>query len=146
MTETFDRDGVRFQYPTNWRAEPGAADTEADGSWTAVLQSPGTAFVLVSLRPGADTPATLADETLDALRAEYPQLDAEDVVEKLAGRVAVGHDVDFLTLDTAVTCRTRCLDTPAGPVLLMGQTGEYDRPTAEAVFAAVFASLTIEAD
>lgn len=145
MIESFDRDGVRFKYPANWRPDAESADADG-GAWTVVLQSPGTAFLLVSLRPEAATPAELADETLAALTAEYPQLDAEDVVETLAGRPAIGHDVDFLTLDTAVSCRTRCVDTPAGPVLLMGQTGEYDRPTAEAVFAAVFASLTIDAE
>jgi hypothetical protein len=145
MTEEFDRDGIRFRYPTNWR--PDAESADADGAaWTVTLQSPGTAFLLVSLRPEADTPAQLADQTLDALRAEYPQLDAEDVVETLAGRAAIGHDIDFLTLDTTVACHTRCLDTPAGPVLIMGQAGEYDRETAEAVFAAVFASLAIDAD
>jgi hypothetical protein len=145
MIDTFDRDGIRFQYPGNWRPDPDAAD-ETEGAWTVVLQSPGTAFLLVSLRPEADTPADLADQTLDALRADYRELDAENVVETLAGRVAVGHDVDFLTLDTAVACHTRCLDTPAGPLLLMGQTGEYDRPTADPVFRAVFASLAVEAD
>jgi hypothetical protein len=145
MTDTFDRDGIRFQYPVNWRPDPEAADDEG-GAWTVVLQSPGTAFLLVSLRPEADTPAALADQTLDALKAEYKELDAEDVVETLAGRVAIGHDVDFLTLDTAVACLTRCVDTPGGPLLLMGQASEYERATAEPVFRAVFASLAVDPD
>ncbi len=145
MTDTFDRDGIRFQYPTNWRPDPDAADDDG-AAWTVVLQSPGTAFLLVSLRPEADTPAALADQTLDALKTEYKELDADDVVETLADRVAIGHDIDFLTLDTAVACHTRCVDTPAGPLLLMGQASEYDRATADPVFRAVFASLVIDAD
>jgi hypothetical protein len=145
MIDTFDRDGIRFQYPGNWRPDP-AETVEEDGSWTVVLQSPGTAFLLVSLRPEADNPAELADQALDALKAEYKELDAEDVVETLAGRVAIGHDVDFLTIDTAVTCHTRCLDTPAGPLLILGQASEHDRATAEPVFRAVFASLAIDPD
>lgn len=145
MVETFDRDGVRFSYPSNWRPDAESAD-DADGAWTVVLQSPGTAFLLAALRPDADTPADLADQTLEALRADYQELDAENVVATLAGRPAIGHDVDFLTLDTAVACRTRCLDTPNGPLLLLAQVGEYDRAAAEPVFAAVFASLTIEGE
>jgi len=145
MVDTFDRDGIRFQYPGNWRPDPEAADDDGAG-WTVVLQSRGTAFLLVSLRPEADTPAELADQTLQALKAEYKELDADDAVETIAGRAAIGHDVDFLTLDTAVVCHTRCLDTPGGPLLLMGQAGEYDRATADPVFRAVFASLVIDAD
>ncbi|HEX4607465.1 MAG TPA: hypothetical protein VH092_04595, partial [Urbifossiella sp.] len=88
----------------------------------------------------------LADQTLDALKAEYKELDAEDVVETLAGRVTIGHDVDFLTLDTAVACHTRCLETPGGPLLLMGQVSDYDRAKTAPVFRAVFASLVIDSD
>ncbi len=36
--------------------------------------------------------------------------------------------------------------TPGGPLLLMGQAGEYDRANAEPVFRAIFASLVIDAD
>jgi hypothetical protein len=145
MIDTFDRDGIRFRYPGNWRPDPDAADDDGAG-WTVVLQSPGTAFLLVSLRPEADTPAALADQALDTLKAEYKELDAEDRVETLAGRPAIGHDIDFLTLDTAVACRTRSIDTPGGPLLLMGQASEYEWATAEPVFRAVFASLEIDAD
>ncbi len=145
MIDTFDRDGIRFPYPGNWRPDPEAVDDGGAG-WTIVLQSPGAAFLLVSLRPEADNPAELADQTLDALKAEYQELDAEDVIETLAGRVAIGHDIDFLTLDTTVACLTRSVDTPAGPLLLMGQASEYEKATAEPVFRAVFASLVVEPD
>jgi hypothetical protein len=142
MIQTFERDGVRFQYPENWTAE--AAEETGDGGWTVTVQSPETAFVMVSLRPEADTPAELADQTLGALKTEYMELDAEDAVETLAGRPAIGHDIDFLTLDTAITCRTRCVDTPAGPLLVMGQTSEYDRERNEPVLRAIYGSLTID--
>lgn len=144
MIQTFERDGVRFQYPANWTVETG--DGETDGEWVVSVQSPETAFLLVSLRPEADTPADLADLTLESLKAEYKELDATNAVETLAGQAAIGHDIDFLTLDTAVTCWTRCVDTLAGPLLLMCQTSEHDRARNEPVLRAVFASLTIDED
>jgi len=145
MIQTFDRDGIRFQYPANWTVEP-ADEDPAGGGWTVSVQSPDTAFLLVSLRPDADTPARLADQTLDALKAEYKELDAENAVETLSGQVAVGHDIDFLTLDTPVSCRTRCVQTLAGPLLMMTQVSEYDRARNEPVLRAVCASLTIDED
>lgn len=140
MIQTFERSGIRFSYPTNWQI-----DTEDVGDgWTVTLQSPETAFVLVSLRPDAATAAQVADEALAALRAEYPELDAEPALDNLAGQPAVGHDVDFLTLDTPILCRTRCIETTAGPLLMMGQTSEFDREKNEPVLRAIGASLQLD--
>jgi hypothetical protein len=145
VIQTFERDGIRFQYPGNWTVEATEGEP-GEGGWTVSVQSPETAFLLVSLRPDADDPAQLADQTLEALRAEYQELDSENVVETLAGAVAIGHDVDFLTVDTPITCRTRCLDTSAGPLLVMAQTSEYDRPRNDPVLRAICASLTVEGE
>ena len=43
------------------------------------------AFAVVSLRPEAVDPADLADQTLDAIKGEYKELDAENAVETVAG-------------------------------------------------------------
>ena len=143
MIQTFSRSGVSFRYPGNWDVD---AEETADGGWTVTLQSRDTAFLLVSLRPDADDPAQVADEALEALRAEYKELDAEDRVETIAGRVAVGHDVDFLTVDIPIVCWTRCVETPGGPLLVMCQTSEFDRPANEPVLRAICASLVIEGE
>ena len=140
---TFDRDGVSFRYPAGWRAE---VDESGGGGWAVTVSSPDTAFVLVSARPDARDPADLADQTLAALRAEYQELDAENRVETVAGRPAVGHDVDFLTLDTSITCRTRCLESPAGPLLVLTQVSEYDREANDPVLRAAVASLRVAGD
>jgi hypothetical protein len=136
----FERDGVRLAYPENWDLQ--VEDSE-DGGWTAMIQSPDTAFLLLSLRPEAGDAAQLADETLEALRAEYKELDDETRVETLAGRVAIGHDIDFLTLDAAITCRSRCVETPPGPLLLLAQVSEYDKDHNDPVLRAMAASLTV---
>ena len=135
----FDRDGVRFAYPDNWTVD---VEDGGDG-WTVTLSSPETAFALVSLRPDADTAAQVADEALAVLQGEYPDLDADPAVDALGGMPAVGHDIDFLTLDTSITCWTRCAETTAGPLLVMCQTGEFDRAKNEPVLRAVCASLTV---
>lgn len=138
---TFTRDGISFRYPANWQAD---AEDAGDGGWAVTVTSPDTAFVLVALRPDARDPADLADQALDALKTEYKELDAENRVETVAGRMAIGHDIDFLTVDTAITCRTRCLETPAAPLLVMTQVSEYDREQNDPVLRAVVASLAVD--
>jgi len=139
---SFEKDGVAFLYPENWRAE--AEEAEDGGGWAVAVSSPDTAFVLVTLRPDARDPADLADQTLDALKAEYQELDAENRVETVGGQAAVGHDIDFLTVDTPSTCRTRCLETPRGPLLVMTQVSEFDRERNDPVLRAVVASLAVD--
>ena len=141
---SFERDGVRFEYPQNWTAE--FAEDDESGGWSITVESPDTAFVLVSLRPDAETPADLADQTLVALREEYQELDVQDTLQALAGLPAIGHEIDFLTLDTPITCRTLCIDTPAGPLLVMCQTSEDDREANEPLLRAVCASLKVDAE
>jgi len=141
MIRTFERDGIRFQYPSNWTLE---TEEDAGGGWSATLLSPETAFLLITLRPDADNAAELADQTLDALKAEYKELDSVNAVGNFAGQLAIGHDIDFLTLDTPVTCWTRCAQTLAGPLLVMCQVSEYERERNEPVLRAICASMTIE--
>jgi len=137
---TFDRDGISFRYPENWRVEA----EEGEGGWTVTLNSPETAFAIISLRPDARDPADLADQTFEAIKAEYKELDAENAIQTIAGQVAIGHDIDFMTVDTPNICRTRCLETPAGPLLIMCQTSEYDREQNDPVLQAIVASLTVD--
>jgi hypothetical protein len=142
MFNEFERSGVSLRYPANWRLEADGSDDP--DAWTISIHSPETAFLLVSLRPDASDPAQLADQALGALREEYEELDAENRVETLAGQAAIGHDIDFLTVDTATSCRTRCLQTASGPLLLMSQTSEYDRDRHEPVLLAIMASVQVE--
>jgi hypothetical protein len=137
---TFDRDGITFRYPENWRVEA----EEGEGGWSVTLTSSQTAFAIISLRPDARDPADLADQTFDAIKSEYKELDADNAVQTIAGQVAIGHDIDFMTVDTATECRTRCLNTPSGPLLVMCQTSEYEREQFDPILRAIVASLTVE--
>jgi hypothetical protein len=139
----FSQSGISFQYPSNWRVE---TDNTSDNEWTVSVYSPATAFILLSLRPDARDPADVADQTLDALKTEYKELDAENRVETIAGQAAIGHDIDFLTVDTPIICRTRCLETASGTLLIMAQLSEYDRAQNEPVLRAIVASLRVESD
>lgn len=140
--KTFSRGPVSFQHPADW--EVSAEDD--GGAWTVQVESPGTAFFVATLRPEVDDAGQLAEETLAALRAEYKELDAEAVVVSLGGWPAVGHDADFLTVDTPTLCLTRCINTTGGPVLFLAQVSDLDRRTAEPVLRAILASVKIDED
>jgi len=140
MSRYFHKDGIYLRYPETWAAEL----EEAGDSWTLILQSPEIAFFLISLRPEAPNAEQLAEETLEALRADYPQLDAREVIGEYAGQPALGHDIEFISIDTCVTCWTRCLEAAAGPLLVMGQTCEYDHEQNDLILKQISLSLRVE--
>ena len=141
---SFERDGIRIRYPDDWSAE--TADDPDSGGWTVTVSSPQTAFFMMSLQPDAADAGDLSDQTLAAMRGEYREFDAEDVMETISNLPAVGFNADFLTVDTATICRVRCLDTFTGPLMLMSQVSEYDRDQNDPELRAIVASLDVDAE
>jgi hypothetical protein len=140
MAAQFSEDGIRFQYPENWQLDR----EETGAGWTVSVQSPGTAFFLVSY--DADMPDTelMADTALEALRSEYPGLEADQAVDSLAGEPAVGHDVQFFSFDLTNTCWLRSFYSGSGTVLAMWQANDLELERVEPVLRAISASITLD--
>jgi hypothetical protein len=140
MSQHYQDDGISFRYPDNWRLD---REDSADG-WTVLLQSPGTAFLTLTCDQSGATPGELASAALAALQADYPALEARPQVDNLAGQMAVGHDIQFFSLDLTNTCWTRALDSAAGAVLILYQTNDLELDEYEPVLRAICASLAVE--
>ena len=137
--KTFQRDGLRFEYPLNWLIEV----AEDDVAWNVQVKSPQTAFFLLSVRPDISDAGELANLTLEALQTEYKDLDFVEVIESIAGQPAIGHDIDFIAVDSTSFTMTRCLNGPTGSVLCLAQTTDYDREYHEPMLRAILTSLTM---
>ena|SRR5690348_16698146 len=138
MVAEFDEGGIRFRYPESWHLER----EDNDAGWTVTLQSPETAFLTLALRedmPGVDQ---LAETALSALREEYPDLEADERTESLAGRPAVGHDIRFFSFDLTNTCWTRSFYSSRGTVLVLCQTNDLEEN--EPILRAICASLEVD--
>jgi hypothetical protein len=140
MPGLFSEDGVRFQYPANWQL---TREDSANG-WTVTVQSPDTAFFLVSFDAEMPEPTLMVETALEALRSEYPELEAEDALESLAGQPALGHDIRFFSLDLTVTCGTRSFYSDRGTIFVIWQANDLEQDTIALVFRAMCASLRVE--
>ncbi len=123
MSGIFDDEGIRFAYPPDWEVQ-----VEPDGSRTTItLNAPdGVAFALVSIDDDCPEPDAIADEALEAMRQEYPGLDAVATEDTIDGHLAVGHDLEFMTLDATNACSIRCFRTPRRTVLIFGQWSDLE--------------------
>ena len=138
--KVFDKSGIRFRYPADWTLE-----TEPfENGWTVSLYSPATAFLVVTFDRERDDPAELADGGLEAMRDMYPDLEADAVLETIAGQPALGYDIDFFTLDLTNTCWIRALQAPEGCLLLLSQCTDTELATNGTILKAIRASLEVE--
>lgn len=126
--KTFENHGVRFDYPSGWEVE----ENDHGGVMTVAVQDPGgLAFVLITTDESCPDPADVADAALDAMREEYPDLDAAPAMETINEHCATGHNVEFFALDMTNGASIRCFRTPSRTVLAFGQwsdVGEADLP------------------
>jgi hypothetical protein len=141
MSDTFQRNGVRFTYPPDWQLE---TETEGEDGWTASLQGPGTAFLVVSYCPGVDDPSEVVDAAVEGLRADYPDLDAEDAVDTLAGQPALGADVNFSHFDLTNTCWIRAVPAAEGSLLVMAQCTDEELDDQGMVLKSIMATLAVD--
>ena len=140
MVAQFEEAGVRFKYPENWRLER----EENESGWTVSVHSPETAFLMLCLREDMPRTDEMAETALEALREEYPDLEAEDCVDSLAGQPALGHDIRFFSFDLTNTCWTRSFYSTQGTVLLLCQFNDLETDRNEPVLRAICASLEVE--
>jgi hypothetical protein len=140
MLQTYEKDGISFRYPAQWKLE----QEESDNGWTVLLQSTGTAFVTITLDTDMPSLEEVLETALKTLRSDYPTLEAEPCVETVAGQLAMGHTIQFFALDLTTTCYTRCFHCEQGTVLVLCQADDQELEECEPVFRAILASLRVE--
>jgi len=140
MAAQFDEGGIRFRYPENWRLER----EDNENGWTVSVQSPDTAFLVVTLVEGMPSTEQMAQTALEALRTEYPDLEADECMDSLAGQPAIGHEIHFISLDLTNTGWTRSFYCGRGTVLVMWEANDFELEQNEPVLRAICASLEVD--
>jgi hypothetical protein len=142
MVAIFHEDGLTFQYPENWQLQR----DDNDNGWTVSLQSPETAFLMVSFDSDMPDTEAMAQTALEALQEEYPNLEADECVESVAGQPACGHDIRFFSFDLTNTCWSRSFYCGPGTVLVLWQANDLELERVEPVLKAICASLKVDED
>jgi hypothetical protein len=140
MVAQFNDAGIRFKYPENWRLER----EQNEAGWTVSVHSPDTAFLMLCLREDMPSTDQMSETALDALREEYPDLEADDRLDSLAGQPAVGHDIRFFSFDLTNTCWTRSFYSTNGTVLVLCQFNDLESEKNGQVLRAICASLEVD--
>ena len=131
MSKRYDNSGLRFLYPENWTISD---ETQGERLRSVSLQTPTGGFWIAQIHAESD-PHQITLQVLKTMREEYEQVEAEPVVESLAGRDLVGFDMQFCCLDLLVGASVRSV--PLGSkgsngkltllVMYQAEDREYDR-------------------
>ncbi len=138
MFSIYDRAGVSLAYPKNWKLD---ADTDEEARLNLTISSPNTAFWTLIVYAEILDLGHLLDQTLAALRAEYPDLEVADADEKIAGQTLRGKDASFFCLELTSTAQVRALHRGASTYLILCQAEDREMEVAGAVFDAITGSL-----
>jgi hypothetical protein len=99
---------------------------------------------MLCLRTDRPLCAELLEQSLDDLRTDYPELEAETAVSQIAGQDATGYDVRFFSFDFTNTCTMRSFICGAGTVMVLWQVTDVDAEKLEPVMKAIVASLRVD--
>jgi hypothetical protein len=136
--KTFEYQGVRFEYPSSWDLE----ENDHGDVMTVAVQDPGgLGFALITTDESCPDPADVADAALEAMREEYPDLDAAPAMETINDHCATGHDVEFFALDMTNGASIRCFRTPSRTVLAFGQWSDVGQADLPELIRSIFHSI-----
>jgi hypothetical protein len=138
ITEVYEGHGIHFEYPSDWQLE-----VTEDGPVTTVeVEAPSRlAFAWVRIDESRPDPAGVADEWLEAMRQEFPDLDAVPALDTIQDHCATGHDVEFFSLDVTNGATIRCFRTPRCTVLVFGQWSDLGGEDLPDLIRGVFRSV-----
>lgn len=141
MSSVYENQGLRFQYPENWTIEE---SRDEDGALQLTVSSPNTAFWSLSVYPERRDVRLLLEEVLQAMQAEYPELEHEAADHWIEKTPLAGYDLNFYYLDLTNTAIVRVFQIKDSTCLLLAQAEDHELEVAEPVFQAMMSSLLSE--
>jgi hypothetical protein len=133
--------GFHFRYPGDWTIEEERGDHELTVTVRPHEDEEGTAFWSLTIlleRPQVQ-PALRA--VLRAFEESYEELDAYPAEEQIAGRKAVGRDLEFVCLELLNTARLRVFRTRDFTAVVLWQATDEELANYQSGFRTVTGSL-----
>ena len=141
MTAVFDRQGLRFQYPENWRLQQ---DIGSENPIEIVLETPAGAFWMLHAFPSDVETEPLLKNVVNTLDEQYDSLEVTPITETIADLQAHGFDAEFYCLDFLISAKIRVVETDDFVLLLLCQGESREFQQQNLVFSAISTSLLME--
>ena len=139
MTAVYDKLGLNFKYPENWKLTDSADDSIPH---EITVDSPdGAAMWSVHIYPDGTHPDQLLEQTWETLRETYPDLELSDLEASSNEQSIEGQEALFYCLDFLVRARLQVFEKDQRRVLAWYQAEDREFEKMELVFQAMTTSL-----
>lgn len=128
-----------FEYPDNWEL---SIDGDASER-TVTVESPDSAFLVFTIFNELISPLAIVRQAEEAFADVYADSDVETFDGEILSFRTDGTVVDFSSLDLIGHARFQAFTTHRRTFFVMSQRSDLDAETADAVFAAIVASLRL---
>lgn len=118
----YHRNGVRFQFPSNWELSEQATDDET----TISVQSEGTSFWTLALLKSRPDPDQVLDTVVDMFEEDYEDVDVTAGVGSLGGLPALTREIDFVCYDLVNSASLRVCQTSEMTVMVLHQGTDHE--------------------
>ena len=135
MTAVFEKQDLKFMYPENWSLTQDIDQQELP--WQVTLETPKGALFSISVFDKDADAKTLIDNTTEALREQYEDIEVSEIADPFHGYDSTGADAFFYCLDFLVTSRVRVIATDRYTYLFYNQAESREFDTNEQVFQAI---------
>ncbi len=138
MVATFNRHGIRFLYPDNWKLQE---DSPQPNSHCVTLQSPNSGFWMLQILDAAEPAEQLAKKALESVQQEYENVDVQAVEDDIEGTKLAGYNLQFYCLDFVISAQIRTFPLEERTCVLLFQAEDSEFEKTAPVFAAITTSL-----
>lgn len=142
MPGVYDSNGLHFQYPENWTL----TESQSEDSIEINLESPKGSIWSLNVFNAPDDPQKIADGLLDAMKAEYEDLEFEPATETVMDNEFVGFDLSFFCYDFLVTSKIRCMVRAQQTIAILTEAENREFEELSMVFNAITMSMLMSAD
>ena len=136
MTAVYDKNGLNFMYPENWKL------TDNDELPIQVsVETPSGGIWSVNVFEANVSSDSLLDEAIDGLQESYEDVEISEANTEIAGFPAPGIDAYFYCLDFMVIAKVRVIELEQRKLVLHYQAESRDFDSQQDVFQAITTSL-----
>lgn len=132
--------GIHFRHPSDWVVD----EERGEDEFTVTVRpegDEGTAFWSLTLLLQRPAVQPVLKAALRAFEDEYPELDVYPAEQEVAGRKAVGRDLEFVCLELLNTARLRVFRTRDFTAVVLCQATDDEIASRSPVFQMLTGSL-----
>ncbi len=138
MTGIYEKHDVRFLYPENWRL---SKDDEGQMPWLISLETPNGGLWSVSIYPAHSDATELVNNSVQALKQQYEEVEVNETTSDVAGKTAMGVDAYFYYLDFLIAVQIRVVATKRYTFVFYNQAESREFDQSLMVFHAIATSV-----